>query len=342
MDNVTHSLTGLALSRAGLNRFCPRATLLLLLSANLPDIDIVTLAKGQFAYLEAHRGITHTFLAMPVLAIECVLVVAIIYRQKLPWLRAWLICCLGLCSHLLLDWTNSYGIRPFVPFSGKWFYLDINSLTDWPILAVLLIAAVWPVFSRLVGSEIGDKKQYVGRGMASAALLFFLFFDTGRAVLHRRAVAQLESRLYDNFPPVNAAALPDKISPFRWNGIVETESVYRVLEVYTLGQLNPESAKIFFKPVPSVYVENARRIQPFAFFLYFSRFPVWSVQPVSLKDSEGKRIDVSDLRFGSPGEGDFHCIAVETKTGQIIRSWFTFGPGADLGWGYDVEESRPR
>ena len=40
MDNLTHSLTGLMLSRAGLNRFYPRATLVLVIAANIPDIDI--------------------------------------------------------------------------------------------------------------------------------------------------------------------------------------------------------------------------------------------------------------------------------------------------------------
>ena len=39
MDNITHSLTGLMLSRAGLNRISPEATWVLLLAANAPDID---------------------------------------------------------------------------------------------------------------------------------------------------------------------------------------------------------------------------------------------------------------------------------------------------------------
>ena len=100
MDNVTHSLTGLALARAGLDRFSPRATLLLLLSANAPDCDIVALARGQLAYLEAHRGYTHSLLFLPVLALVCVLVTAAVYREKLPWVRAWALCVIGLSSHL--------------------------------------------------------------------------------------------------------------------------------------------------------------------------------------------------------------------------------------------------
>ncbi len=65
MDNLTHSLTGLMLSRAGLNRFYPRATLLLIISANIPDIDFVTIVRGPLFYFEQHRGITHSIAAAP-------------------------------------------------------------------------------------------------------------------------------------------------------------------------------------------------------------------------------------------------------------------------------------
>src|ERR1700761_8861250 len=106
MDNITHSLTGLALARAGLNRLCPRATLLLILSANAPDADIVSIAGGPLKHFEIHRGYTHSLIGLPFMAALSVLVVAAIYRQKLPWLRAWLLCCAGVASHLLLDWTN--------------------------------------------------------------------------------------------------------------------------------------------------------------------------------------------------------------------------------------------
>ncbi len=50
MDNLTHTLTGLALSRAGLNRWYTRPALVLMLAANIPDIDIVTIAGGPLTY----------------------------------------------------------------------------------------------------------------------------------------------------------------------------------------------------------------------------------------------------------------------------------------------------
>jgi inner membrane protein len=332
MDNVSHSLTGLALARAGLNRMSPRATLLLLLAANIPDIDIVALAKGQLTYLEVHRGATHSLVAVPILALECVLLVAAIYRQRLPWLQAWFICSVGVLSHLLLDWTNSYGIRPLFPFSMQWFHLDLNSLTDGPILAALGLAAVWPWLSGLVSGEIGEAKKSTGQGIAIAMLLLCVVYDIGRSNLHKRAVTQLESRLYAGAPPLEVAALPTPINPFQWRGIVATKATFLELNVNTLGQLNTEGSASFFRVPTSEAIAHARLTQPFSYFLYFSRFPVWSIQPVGLNDGTGRRIELTDLRFGEPGRGDFHCVAVENPDGKVLAAWFTYGSGVDLGW----------
>src|SRR3954451_5444736 len=119
MDNLTHSLTGYPLARAGLDRFVPRAPVLLVLAANAPDLDILFLTQGRLQYFEAHRGYSHSVLVLPFLALLTVAVTAAIFRQRLPWLKAWLICCIGVASHLLIDWTNNYGIRLTLPFSSR-------------------------------------------------------------------------------------------------------------------------------------------------------------------------------------------------------------------------------
>ena len=324
MDNVTHSLTGLALARAGLDRFSPRATLLLLLSANAPDFDIAALVRGQLAYFEAHRGYTHSLLFLPVLALACVLITAAIYRERLPWGRAWLLCMAGLSSHFLLDWTNSYGIRPFIPFSSRWFHLDWNSLYDWSILVVLGIAFLWPLLSRLVSGEIGEHSG-TGRGIARCALAFVVLFDATRATLHERAIEKLESRLYEGEPPVSVAAMPLALNPFRWRGIVETAGAYRAMPVDTLDALETENAAVFYKPPLMDALRNVEREEAFRFFLYFARFPVWSEQPVVWNEREARRFELADLRFGAPGVGSFHSIAIVDKAGRVVESWFTYG-----------------
>ena len=103
MDNLTHTLTGVMLSRAGLNKGLPRASLLLIMAANAPDIDVVTAAGGAGFYFEHHRWITHALVAMPLVAMLPVLIFRYAFRQRVPWLRAWLVSMIGIASHLALD-----------------------------------------------------------------------------------------------------------------------------------------------------------------------------------------------------------------------------------------------
>ena len=47
MDNLTHTLTGVLLARAGLNRLTPRAMLIVIIAANVPDFDVVQ-SRGRY------------------------------------------------------------------------------------------------------------------------------------------------------------------------------------------------------------------------------------------------------------------------------------------------------
>ena len=339
MDNVTHSLTGLALSRVGFNRLCPRAVWLLMLSANAPDVDFAIAPMGAFRYLEVHRGYSHSLVGLPIVAVLSVLIVAAVFREKLPWLRAWAIGLVGVASHLLLDVTNSYGVRLLLPFSSRWFYLDLNSLCDAWILLALFLAAVWPLFSRLVNREIGDFRLNRGQTSAALALLFFVAFDAGRLLLHDRVVAQLQSRLYEELPPLQAAALPDFGNPLHWTGIIETAHEYRSFDLNAISQLDVTSSRQFYKPAMTMGFRAIKEVEPFRYFLYFARFPVWSQQPVVGAGTKGVRFDLTDLRFGIPGGSSFHCIALVNDHSQIVGKWFTYGTGAELGWGEDSGNS---
>ncbi len=68
MDNLTHTLTALAISQAGLNRKTRFATLALVIAGNIPDVDIVTAFVSSARYLQDHRGVTHSILGATLLA----------------------------------------------------------------------------------------------------------------------------------------------------------------------------------------------------------------------------------------------------------------------------------
>ena len=82
MDPVTHMLTGACVSRAGLNRKTALATLTLVLAFEAPDIDSVTYFWGGITGLEHHRGITHSLIGAPFLALAVVALVYGIHRWR--------------------------------------------------------------------------------------------------------------------------------------------------------------------------------------------------------------------------------------------------------------------
>ncbi len=324
MDPLTHTLTGLALSRAGLNRLAPYATPVALLAANAADIDIVTLAGGWLSYVHFHRHITHALVSIPLMAFLSLLVVRLFARKAFDWKRLYLVSLIAAASHPILDFTNAYGIRLLLPFSSEWLRLDIFNLVDLWIWAVLLLATTAPMLGRLVSSEIGAKPG-TGRGWAFVALSFLFLYGAGRSVLHSRAVSVLEARIYAGAAPVRVAAFPRGMNPFRWRGLVETDSFYSLYDLNLLGDFDPSVARTLYKPEMSprdrAAADAARRTAPFRVFVDFSAFPFWRFE--KLDEPEGAtRVEAVDLRFGSDSESMFAATAVVDARGQVIESYF--------------------
>jgi inner membrane protein len=327
MDNLTHTLTGLFLSRVGLNRWTPQASAILMLAANAPDIDVLSAAGGSVNYLHYHRHLTHSLAAMPVMAILSVLLVRGISRKPVHWLGAFCAAMIAVGSHLLLDWTNSYGIRLLLPFSGQWLRLDWTNVIDVWIWAVLLLGLAGPFLARLVGSEITSgslRQRYPGRGFAGFALCFLLLYDWGRGTLHGRAVAELQSRIYGESAPLRVAALPDAANPLSWRGVVETPDAYAVAGVNLAGSFDPTHAQVFHKPDSDPAMDAASRTATFQTFLDFSQFPLWRVSPAD-EPENSKLVEVMDMRFGSPLAPAFIASAVVDSRLRVLRAWFQLG-----------------
>src|ERR1700689_2704089 len=82
MEPVTHFLTGACIGRAGLNRKTAYATLAAVLAAEAADLDVLWGFSGPVEELKHHRGITHTFWAVPVVAAVVVGAVWLIDRVR--------------------------------------------------------------------------------------------------------------------------------------------------------------------------------------------------------------------------------------------------------------------
>ncbi len=322
MDNLTHSLVGLVLSRAGFNRLTPQATPVLLLAANAPDIDVVSAAGGSLAYLHYHRHLTHSLLMAPVMALLPVLLVRLATRKPIAWKMAYLLSLLGVASHLALDLTNMYGVRLLLPFSARWLRLDLNSIVDPWILTALLLSLIAPALSRLVAGEIGAPIP-PGRTAAILALAFVLLYDGARAVIHQHALAILDSRIYLGSPPLRIAALPDTFNPFAWRGLVEGPRFYALFDLNVGKPFDPTTGPFFYRAEDSPALKRAAETEPIKVFGSLAQYPIWTVTAIS-DPPNGSRVQLSDMRFGSPRRGGFTAIAILDAQLRVASSRFSF------------------
>ena len=139
MDNLTHTLVGLAAAKAGLERLSPGATAVCMIAANAPDADIIATFGGSWFYLKHHRGITHSIIGTLAIALLIPLMfyagdrIIARLRERAPRVRLrglFIASLLISASHPLMDWTNNYGVRPLLPWSGRWFYGDLVYIID--------------------------------------------------------------------------------------------------------------------------------------------------------------------------------------------------------------------
>jgi len=291
--------------------------LVLVLSANAPDLDIVTALRGSLPYFEHHRGISHAIVMAPGLALLVVLLVCALTRSMHGWKAAYGLAIIGVASHLLLDWTNSYGVRFLLPFSSEWFRLDVNNIIDLWIWGVLLVATVGPLLGRLVSSEIGGKPGS-GRGLAIFALSFLPIYDFGRFMIHQRALDMLNSRVYQGGAPLRVAAFPTSIAnPFLWTGWIDRPTFAMRFSMDLLSDFDPGTGTIFFKSETGPAMAAARPTHPVQVFLNFAQFPLWRIIPAS--DPEGaRRVEVRDWRF------PFTAGAIVDSSNRVVSSYFHF------------------
>ncbi len=326
MDNLTHTLAALALARAGLDRLAPRASLTLVLAANAPDIDVLAAGWGSLAYLRHHRGVSHSFAGIPVIAGLVVVVVWLLSRRggaSFPWTRAYGLALAGVASHLLMDFSNLYGVRPWLPFSPRWYSWDILFIVDVWLWGILLACLAAPAFGRLISGEIGAPPGS-GRAAAVAGLLLVAGWWTARDLAHRRALQMLESHLYaaDDQPaaPRRVAAFPDPLNPLAWRGLVELEGFHRLLPVHIGRPLDPSAGQVFYKPDNSAAVEAAAATRTAAEFALFARYRSASVEPLE----DGYRVVFRDFRFLDGRRNAFVCSIDLDRDLRVRREDFSF------------------
>jgi inner membrane protein len=284
MDNICHTLVGVAAARAGLNTKTSFATATLAISANLPDIDVLAFATG-IPPVALRRGWTHGVIAQLVLPVLFALVMHAWSRRKgrpahLPWLIA--LSYIGVFTHVFLDYLNTYGVRLLMPVSNEWFYGDAVFIVD-----------PWLWLALGIGAFFARRGQ---RAPARAGLAIATIYIVAMLASARAARGIVEDRWIDTMgsPPTKLMVGPVPVNPFRKTIIVEAG------DRYLRGTFSWYPRDIRFDPaeVPkndrSPLIDRAKQQEPdFNAILVWSRFPYWQIEA----GADAARVSLNDLRF---------------------------------------------
>ena len=165
-------------------------------------------------------------------------------------------------SHLLLDWTNNYGVRPFFPFNPRWYAGSIVFIAEPVLWALLFMAMLMPWILGLADAEIGARKQrFRGRGWAIFALVGMVAVWGWRWSEQAQARASLENIQVTTAPISRMAFEPYPVNPYRWHVIMETPQYYQTAEVNTwTDDVNTDAHQdVIYKPDVTPAVEVAKQ-----------------------------------------------------------------------------------
>lgn len=339
MEPITHFLTGACLARTGFNRKTALATATMILAAEAPDLDVIGSFKDPVFGFAHHRGFTHSFLGLILTSAAVVGLIYLIWRlrggkiknPKIPprWGLLFLFAYIAGLTHILLDYTNNYGVRPFWPFSEKWYSGDIVFIVDPLMLAILVGGLVLPLFSVLLDSEFGVRpknKAPRGRLAASLALLAIVAMWCGRAYEHRLAVNQLKAQSYEGAAPVRASAFPTWWSPFDWAGVIETQNFFATVDVNALtDEVDPAGdMQIYQKPEETPITLAAKKSYLGRVYLDWAQYPITETERLD-PPASGYIVNFKDLRFASPtirGHSPLACSVQLDNNLKVVAERF--------------------
>ena len=222
--------------------------------------------------------------------------------QVQRWGLLYLYACIGALSHLLLDYITAYGVRPFAPFSEKWYSWDIVYIIEPLMVAFLVLGLVGPALFGLINEEISSRRaQLRGRGGAIFALLMMVALWAVRDFEHRRAVAALETFTYEGEAPLRVSAYPYAINPFTWHGVVETNDLFKLLPVDSLNaEVDPQGrGRTRYKPEETPASLAAKESHLGRVYLDWARYPITETEQHG-DPGDGYTVRFYDARFAYP------------------------------------------
>lgn len=170
MDTITHGIVGTLLGKGYFaERYGRTATFAAAIGAMFPDIDVVAefTSSDPLSLIRYHRGITHSFIAMPFFAAGLAWLTHRLARRRgletPSQIILTVIYLLAITSHIVLDGMTSFGTRMWTPLSQRRVAWDLLFIIDFVFSSLVLLpqVAAW-VF--------GGREKWWGRAIRMWAI----------------------------------------------------------------------------------------------------------------------------------------------------------------------------
>ncbi len=201
MDIVHHALIGVAGFQSTSDPMWLPHGAAFLFGSVFPDLDVAFMALGKRFYLKNHQALTHSLPLSPLYAL--LIISPLLLLEEFSW-SLLLAALLGLWLHIALDWSNTFRIAPFAPFSYRRYSLDAIFFID---LVTLSLTAGFYLLYHLVDAALWVSTLYGG---------LFLFYVLAKLWLQRRVREAQQASI----------AIPSSLSPFSFYLLSADENGY--------------------------------------------------------------------------------------------------------------------
>jgi len=310
MDNLTHGLVGLGLSAIRkTNNFDFREPVnqkavfwATALGSQFPDLDIVFRLVSDVAYLQNHRGITHSLvglMAIPLIITGFMKFFFPVVKARIIYFWAWV--ATGI--HICLDLLTSYGTMALWPLNTARYAWDVLMIID-PLIIVVFYIAMFLTRK----TSLNKRKVY------ATVFAVTIIYVSSRAFIQHQLFQDVARAFSPKTQIVRTSVIPNLLGYNKWHFVVETRDKYYI-GTTSFWPRNITVREELRKPRNRV-IEAAVQTPVAQIFNDFARYPY----PRFQKEADRYLVTWADLRYSFNHRSPFSAYVSLDKNLRVIKS----------------------
>ena len=190
----------------------PRRVAAGFLAAAAPDLDFVISYFGPVAYLEHHRGVTHSVVLLPLWALLLSWLFAKVLREPRGWRALYGVVALGLGIHIAGDVITSFGTIIFAPLSDWRAAIGTTFIIDLWFTGIIVAGLVFSLLFKRTNVPA------IAASVVLASYVGFQYLQKQTALEFADAYARARGLI-----DATISVQPRPVTAFNWTVFVSTE-----------------------------------------------------------------------------------------------------------------------